>query len=289
MLRVRDAVLSRSPSCGVGFAGAHLNWADYSPLSRLTALTDLQLAHCSGALPMHWLAASPGLARLYVKGNGAAAGQTVALAGSPAVLSLLASLRELYLGLCEFTQADGAPRVPHASMPACARPAALRYIHTSRSKARSTDHECHGQSCIDYMNDYPDSLCQSIAIVAGHTRVCPAPCFSHLSTVHNLRALTIVDCPFATDAAGPATPVASTLGALGSLTKLRIGHSGRVSALRGVSPHNVDAAGARAVHDLYAAVGQLDLLDLTLDCHPQFGVKDLQAVVSGTPLLHKAP
>lgn len=100
---------SPSPSRGAVCAGAHLNWADYSPLSRLTALTDLQLAHCSGALPMHWLAAAPGLVRLYVKGNGAAAGQTVALAGTPASVSLLSSLQELYLGLCEFTEADGAP------------------------------------------------------------------------------------------------------------------------------------------------------------------------------------
>lgn len=88
--------------------GAHLNWADYSPLSRLTGLTDLQLAHCSGALPMHWLAAAPGLVRLYIKGNGAAAGQTVALAGGAAALSLLDNLEDLYLGLCEFTEADGA-------------------------------------------------------------------------------------------------------------------------------------------------------------------------------------
>lgn len=87
--------------------GAHLNWADYSPLSRLTGLTDLQLAHCSGALPMHWLAAAPGLVRLYIKGNGAAAGQTVALAGGAAALSLLDNLEDLYLGLCEFTEADG--------------------------------------------------------------------------------------------------------------------------------------------------------------------------------------
>lgn len=128
-----------------------------------------------------------------------------------------------------------------------------------------------------------DGVRHSRAAVAGHTRVCPAPCFSHLSTLHNLRALTVVDCPFATDAAAGAAmpPVAATLGALGSLTKLRIGHSGRVSALRGVSPH--DAGEARAVHAMYAAIGQLDLLDLTLDCHPLFDVKDLQAVVSGAP------
>eukprot|EP00892_Ulva_mutabilis_P002000 jgi/Ulvmu1/11800/UM080_0011.1 len=208
-------------------SGAHLNWADYSPLSRLTALTDLQLAHCSGALPMQWLAAAAGLRRLYVKGNGAAWGQTVALAGGATALSLLDGLQELYLGLCEFTEAD------------------------------------------------------------GHTRMWPPPCISHLSTLTNLRTLTIVDCPFSIQPSAHSSPLAATLRALPGLTKLRIGHSGRVHALRGLNLLDADADELRGVHAVYAAVGQLGLQDLTLDCHPAFDSKDLQTVISGNTSLRE--
>jgi hypothetical protein len=97
-------------------AGAHLNWKNYSPIASLTRLTELQLAHCSGALPLAWLQGMPGLERLYLKGNGAAAAQMIALLGGAALLATLNSLKDLYLGLTLFTEDDGAhapPRFVH--------------------------------------------------------------------------------------------------------------------------------------------------------------------------------
>lgn len=131
-------------------AGAHLNWANYSPLSRLTGLTDLQLAHCSGTLPMHWLAAATGLVRLFVKGNGAAWGQTVALAGGAGTLALLDGLRELYFGLCEFTEADGPPPLP--SSLERLQPGAVRRPHACMLSPPDTIalprcDDCHHRRC----------------------------------------------------------------------------------------------------------------------------------------------
>lgn len=54
----------------------------------------------------------PRLRRLYLKGNGAAAAQMIALGGGPQLLASLDSLQELYLGLCVFVEYDGAPCVP---------------------------------------------------------------------------------------------------------------------------------------------------------------------------------
>ena len=89
-------------------AGAHLNWKSYAPISHLTTLSELQLAHCSGALPIAWLQCMPRLARLYLKGNGASAASMIALGGGACMLASLESLEELYLGLCVFVEYDGA-------------------------------------------------------------------------------------------------------------------------------------------------------------------------------------
>lgn len=88
--------------------GAHLNWKSYAPISHLTALSELQLAHCSGALPLAWLQCMPRLKRLYLKGNGASAASMIALGGSANMLASLDTLEELYLGLCLFVEGDGA-------------------------------------------------------------------------------------------------------------------------------------------------------------------------------------
>lgn len=90
--------------------GAHLNWKSYAPISHLTSLSELQLAHCSGALPLAWLQCMPRLARLYLKGNGASAAQMLALGGGAHLLGSLDTLEELYLGLCMFVQYDGVLR-----------------------------------------------------------------------------------------------------------------------------------------------------------------------------------
>ena len=89
-------------------AGAHLNWKSYAFISALNALTELQLAHCSGTVQLPWLAELPHLRRLYLKGNGAgSAYQMVTLAGGHEWLTQLSELRELYLGLVAFVEADG--------------------------------------------------------------------------------------------------------------------------------------------------------------------------------------
>lgn len=91
-------------------AGAHFNWTSYAFLSQLTALTDLQLAHCSGALPLPWLTALPRLRRLYLKGNSPASTyQLIGLTGGHECLTGMTALEELYLGLVAFVEENGVP------------------------------------------------------------------------------------------------------------------------------------------------------------------------------------
>jgi hypothetical protein len=90
-------------------AGAHFGWTSYSAIKALTALTELQFAHCSGALPLAWLTGMVRLRRLYLKGNGALSSQMIGLEGGPALLPAVAEgLTDLYLGLCAFLSDDGA-------------------------------------------------------------------------------------------------------------------------------------------------------------------------------------
>lgn len=118
-----------------------------------------------------------------------------------------------------------------------------------------------------------------------------------------LESLTITDSPFAMvseDSSSAASsqstdaldcPLAYTLSALTHLTRLRLGHSGRLNNAVDVvqtsgkcSEYTGDSA---RVHAVYAAVSGLGLRELTLDCHPCFSGKDLQRVVSGA--LYFAP
>lgn len=120
---------------------------------------------------------------------------------------------------------------------------------------------------------------------AGHTPVSPAPSVAHLSSLHRLKCLTISDSPF--DLHPPCDPgskeghvLHDTLLHLGSLQKLRIGHSSRVYDLRGATQQEASTS-MHEVHALYACVGQLNLEDLTLDCHPHFSGQDLHAALAG--------
>jgi hypothetical protein len=90
-------------------AGAHLSWKSYAFIASLTALTSLQLAHCSGTFQLPWLAETPLLRRLYLKGNGPGSTYTmVTLVGGYEWLTGLQHLEELYMGLVAFVEADGA-------------------------------------------------------------------------------------------------------------------------------------------------------------------------------------
>ena len=120
---------------------------------------------------------------------------------------------------------------------------------------------------------------------AGHTPL-PKPSVEHLSTMTALRALTITDAPFSLDPSAttppPARtpgrsqphPLATALAALPQLTRLRFGHSARVSHLR--------AAGTAApAASLFAAVAAARaLVDLTVDASPSFSPADLAATAS---------
>lgn len=92
-------------------------------------LTELQFAHCSGALPLAWLAGLTRLRRLYLKGNGANMPQMIGLVGAPSLLPALAGgLVDLYLGLCAFVADDGVMRAVRETVgPRCA-PLPLRLV-----------------------------------------------------------------------------------------------------------------------------------------------------------------
>jgi hypothetical protein len=79
-------------------------------------------------------------------------------------------------------------------------------------------------------------------------------------------------------------PLAIALSAMPCLSKLRIGHSARVSHLAGL-PQHPSGHCAAAVHGVYIALAGLAALqDLTLDCHPSFDSSDLAAAVTNRGL-----
>jgi hypothetical protein len=126
---------------------------------------------------------------------------------------------------------------------------------------------------------------------AGHT-LAPKPCVSWLSVLTSLQALTLTDSPYLmhseptgetpSAAERGRNPLRAALAAMPLLTKLRLGHSARLSSLAAAPEepsHAVPAGELRGVREVYAALQGLDLVDLTLDCHPLFGAHDLAAVV----------
>ena len=231
----------------------------------------------------------------------------IALAGGAGAIEQLGELQELYLGLVAFTDPDGAHPITHSlrGRQRCSTlgldgfsmlsekiwlaivsvgfaNSGIRLVAalSLRSCLRRQTCGCARQRC---------EPVHSAGTVVEHK-----PSVACLAALTNLQALTLVHGPFAVHSAavhsdegghGGAPPLATALLAMPSLTKLRIGRSRRLSEIAG-APGGGDAAEASSagMREVYAALRELELAELTVDCDGAFGAKELAAVLSNRGL-----